>query len=82
DLYDASRSDSISDTIDYRELRAIARDVIEGPSMQLIEALAGRVADRVLTIPRVVSVSVRISKRPAGMMPIAGAAVHIKRTRG
>lgn len=81
DLADASRSDGIADTIDYRELRAIVRDVIEGPSMQLLEALAGRIADRVLTIPRVEAVSVRIAKRPASMLPIASAAVHINRTR-
>jgi len=81
DLSSASRSDSITDTIDYRELRAIAREVIEGPSMQLLEALAGQIADRVLTVPRVVEVSVRITKSPASMQPIAGAAVHINRTR-
>jgi len=81
DLSSASRSDSITDTIDYRELRAIAREVIEGPSMQLLEALAGQIADRVLAVPRVVEVSVRITKRPGSMQPIAGAAVHINRTR-
>jgi dihydroneopterin aldolase len=80
-LAEPSRTDNIHDTIDYRELRAIAKDVIEGPSMRLLEALAGQIADRVLKIPGALAVSVRIAKRPVSMQPIGAAAVHINRTR-
>ncbi len=81
DLAPAGRSDRLEDTVDYTKVRAAARDVIEGPSRKLLEALAWDIAERVLALPRVVSVSVRIVKFPASMQPLDGAAVHIKRTR-
>ena len=49
--------------------------------MQLLESLAGAIAQRILSLPRVNAVSVRVAKRPPSMQPIDGAAVHIKRTR-
>ena len=81
DLDQPSRTDSITDTIDYRQIRAIAKEVVEGESMQLLESLAGRIADGVLKIPGALAVSVRVTKRPATMMPIAGASVRIERGR-
>jgi dihydroneopterin aldolase len=81
DLSEPGRSDRIEDTIDYRQVRAIAKEVIEGESKKLLETLAGRIADRVLELPRVAGVSVRVSKRPESMQPIDSAAVRIKRTR-
>lgn len=80
-LSKAGQTDRLQDTVDYTRLRSIAREVIEGPSAKLLETLAGRIADRVLEVPRVGAVSVRISKRPASMEPIEAAAVHIYRTR-
>src|SRR5438067_9398219 len=81
DLREAARTDRLADTVDYTKVRAAAREVIEGPSMQLLEALAGAIADRVLRLPHVAAVSVRVVKRPPSMQPIDAAAVHIKRTR-
>jgi 7,8-dihydroneopterin aldolase/epimerase/oxygenase len=81
DLTAAGRTDRIEDTVDYRQLRAAAREVIEGPPHKLLEALAGEIADRILMLPRVQNVLVRIAKRPAGMQPIDAAAVRIYRTR-
>jgi len=46
DLARAARSDQIEDTIDYRRVRAIAKEVIEGEPAHLIETLAGRSALR------------------------------------
>ena len=82
DLSTPGRSDRVADTVDYRRLYAIAKDVIEGQSAQLIETLASRIAEHVLDLEKVASVSVRIAKRPESMRPIAAAAVQIKRTRG
>jgi dihydroneopterin aldolase len=62
-------------------VHAIAKEVIEGESVQLIETLAAKIATRVLDLGRVVAVSVRIAKRPESMRPIEAAAVRIKRTR-
>jgi dihydroneopterin aldolase len=77
----AGRSDRITDTIDYRRLRAIAKQVIGGESAHLIEALAERIATRALEVPGVRAVSVRVAKRPASMRPIDAAAVYLRRTR-
>ena len=81
DLAAASASDHIADTIDYRQVRAAAKEVIEGPSRSLLESLAGAIAQRVLALPRVEAVSVRVTKWPASMQPLDGAAVYIRRTR-
>ncbi len=81
DLARATRSDLIEDTIDYRRVRAIAKDVIEGEPAHLIETLAGRIARKALQVPRVAAVTVRVIKRPPSMRPIDGAAVVLRRGR-
>ncbi len=80
-LADAGRSDRLADTVDYTRLRAVAKEVIEGPPRQLLESLAAEIAERSLEVARVQSVSVRVAKRPASMQPIESAAVRINRTR-
>ena len=81
DLSEPGKSDRIEDTIDYRQVRAIAKEVIEGESHKLLESLAALIADRVLQLPKVDAVAVRIAKRPESMLPIDAAAVRINRTR-
>jgi dihydroneopterin aldolase len=81
DLARAGGTDQIADTVDYRRLHAIARDVITGESAHLIEALAHRIATQSLEIPAVTAVAVRVAKRPRSMEPLDAAAVEIKRTR-
>ena len=81
DLREPGRTDRVEDTVDYRKLRTIVKEVIEGESQNLIETLATRIADRVLELEKVAGVEVRISKRPQSMQPINAAAVRIKRTR-
>ena len=81
DLQAASESDRLADTLDYTAVRAAARDVIEGESRRLLESLAGEIARRVLSMPRVEAVSVRVAKFPASMQPLDAAAVRINRTR-
>lgn len=81
DLAEAGSSDRLGDTVDYSKLRAIAKEVVEGPPSQLIESLAQRIATRTLELPRVRAVVVRITKRPASMQPIDGASVRIERRR-
>lgn len=81
DLAEAGRTDRLVDTVDYTQARAAAREVIEGESMKLLESLAAAIAQRVLELPRVAAVSVRVAKHPASMQPIEAAAVRIERTR-
>jgi dihydroneopterin aldolase len=81
DLLAAGSSDRVEDTVDYRLVFAIAKEVVEGESVHLIETLAQRIAERVLDLNKVVAVSVRIAKRPESMKPIDAAAVKIRRDR-
>ncbi len=81
DLETAGRSDRVEDTIDYRILHRIAKDVITGEPAHLIEALAERIAQRALEVNGVQSVKVRVAKKPPRLQPLDAAAVEIKRTR-
>lgn len=47
DLSTASKSDELSDSIDYSLFTTIVREEIEGEPVNLIERLAGRIADRI-----------------------------------
>ena len=72
DLRPAAASDALDRTVDYAALFEVVRDVVNGPSADLIEALAGRIADAALaaTDPGLVdAVEVRVRKPEA---PIDG----------
>ena len=64
DLGRAGLSDRLEDTVDYVRAYEIVREVVEGEPCQLLEAVAERVAGRLLELPRVERVTVRVSKRP------------------
>ena len=81
DLSRPARSDRLEDTIDYRRVHAIAKEVIEGAPARLVEALAGRIARKTLQVPGVRAVTVRVAKRPKRMEPIGAAAAVIRRAR-
>lgn len=68
DLGQASRSDHLEDTIDYARAYDLVKEVVEGEPCHLLEAVAGRIADRLLQLPRVQRATVRVHKRP----PLAG----------
>jgi dihydroneopterin aldolase len=77
----AGKSDRIEDTVDYRLVHAIAKEVVEGESAHLIEALAEQIAKRTLEVPSIRAVSVRVAKRPPRLRPLEAAAVRIRRSR-
>jgi dihydroneopterin aldolase len=73
DLSAAADSDDLGTTVDYAALHEMVRAIVQGPSFDLIEALAGAVARATLaaTDPRTVeAVEVRVRKPDA---PIGGA---------
>lgn len=73
DLADAAARDDLAATADYAALHEMVRAIVEGPSFDLIEALAGAIARAALaaTDPSVVGgVEVRVRKPRA---PIDGA---------
>jgi len=64
DTQRAATSDRIDDTLSYPILEKIARKILEGEPANLLETVAERIAAAILKQPRVVEVTVRVSKRP------------------
>jgi dihydroneopterin aldolase len=63
DLRAASVSDDLNETINYADLAQIAHDNIVGERVQLIERLAGRIADEISAVySQITSVSVTVHK--------------------
>jgi 7,8-dihydroneopterin aldolase/epimerase/oxygenase len=63
DLQAASRSDQLTDTVNYADLAQIVHENIVGERVQLIERLAGRIADEIkATYPQILSISVTVHK--------------------
>ncbi|HEY8285676.1 MAG TPA: dihydroneopterin aldolase [Chloroflexota bacterium] len=82
DLEPAGASDNLDDTVNYARIFDVVRGVVEGPPCNLLEAVAGRIADAVLTEERIRWCRVRLAK-PGVAIPgsLAGAAVQITRGR-
>lgn len=83
DLGPAGRADDLSLTIDYGAVFALAREVVEGPHVALVETLAERIAAGVLDgHPRAAAVTVRVRKtEPPLDGELAWAGVEISRSR-
>jgi dihydroneopterin aldolase len=63
DLRAASLSDDLTETINYADLAQIAHDNIVGERVQLIERLAGRIAEEISSAySQITSVSVTVHK--------------------
>lgn len=82
DLSHAAASDNLADTVDYAAAFTVAHRIVEGRSFQLLEALAGAIAEGVLGALPVEEVEVRVRKPKA---PLPGAfetvEVRIRRRR-
>ena len=81
DLSRASVSDDLNDTIDYGALTNLVVEEIKGERVQLIERLAGRIADRIKAEhPEISSIEVTVHKPSAPVgASVADIAVTIKR---
>ena len=80
DLHPAAVSDDLADTVDYGELaRRIGADIERDP-LNLIEALAGRIADTCLADRRITEVEVTVHK-PEAPLPISVTDVAVTLTR-
>ena len=82
DLAAAAASDALADTLDYGALAERAAAIVAGEPCDLIETVAGRIADDVLTDPRVRRVRVALHK-PQAPIPLefADVAVVVHRSR-
>lgn len=67
--------DSIEATADYRAITDAVREIVEGGSFDLIEAMADAIAVRVIAFPRVEGVTAVVHKpNAAGRLGIDGVA--------
>jgi dihydroneopterin aldolase len=82
DLAPAAASDDLADTLDYGALAQRAAAIVGGEPLNLIEAVAGRVAEDVMTDVRVQAVEVVLHK-PQAPIPLdfADVAVVARRSR-
>lgn len=81
DLGPAGRADDIALTVDYGAVFATCREVVEGRSFRLIEALGEAIADEILGTYRVDEVVVRVRKLRPPIEGILGwAGVEVVRT--
>ncbi len=83
DLRPAGLSDNLDDTVSYAALYRVVKEVVEGPSRNLLESVAETIAQRVLDGYDVDAVRVKVMKPEA---PIKGsvlqhAAVEVFRER-
>ncbi len=82
DLTEAAKTDDLAKTMHYGELAERAAAIIAGPARDLIESVAGEIADDVLTDERVTAVEVTVHK-PSAPIPLtfADVAVTVRRDR-
>jgi 7,8-dihydroneopterin aldolase/epimerase/oxygenase len=82
DLSAAAASDDLADTLHYGELAERAAAIVGGEPHDLIESVAGRIADDVLADERVMGVEVTLHK-PGAPIPLefADVAVVVSRSR-
>ena len=71
-------SDDLADTVDYGALAQRAADIVAGPPRNLIETVAGEIADDVMTDERVHAVEVVVHK-PTAPIPLD---IRRRRRRG
>ncbi len=81
DLATAGRTDNLDDTVDYSEVYRGIKEVVEGPSHNLLESVAAAIAERVLAHSGVEAVRVRLRKPEVPMKGsvLTHAAVEIYR---
>ena len=63
DLTEPCTSDELADTVNYSEVYQVVTDVLQGPSVNLLETLAGNIANKLLSRFSQIEVAhVRIAK--------------------
>lgn len=82
DMTAAGLSDDLVDTIDYGALTSELADLVENGRFALLEFFSQRIADVLLTDPRVVEVTVEVLKlRPPVPEDLAASGVRVTRQR-
>lgn len=70
DLDKAGQTDDVNETVSYADVYETIKEILEGPSLDLIEAVAKQIVDQILLkYPKVQEVSVEVKKPEA---PVRG----------
>jgi dihydroneopterin aldolase len=82
DVTDAANQDDVASTVDYSQLALRAKEIAEGEHCDLIETVASRIADALLSFPRVDGIRVTVHKpnAPVGTA-VADVSVSVERHR-
>ena len=76
------KGDELEETIDYRDVAALVRELSASRQFRLLEALAGALADALLERFPVVGVAVRVRKPQVQLgVPVEYAAASVRRER-
>ena len=75
DLHPAAKEDDLHKTVDYRAIYNIAKDTFENYKFKLIESVAERIADKILLLPEIQNVLVRVRKPH---VPLNGLLDHVE----
>jgi len=79
---DEPETDSLVHTVDYREVVALVREVSRSREFQLLESLAGTIADALLARFPAESATVRVRKPHVELgLPVEYAAATVRRER-
>lgn len=84
DFARAASSDQLADTISYSDVYRAVREIVEGRSFRLLEALTETIAQVLLEQFPADAVSVRVKKQPpptAGIIDYAGVEIHRERAK-
>jgi len=79
DLERSVHTDSLDDTLDYRNVHAVVTDVIGSGRFMLLERLAQEIARAILREQRIQAVTVTVAK--PGLLAGATPSVTLRRTR-
>ncbi|HVW42932.1 MAG TPA: dihydroneopterin aldolase [Amycolatopsis sp.] len=82
DLAPAAETDDLKQTVHYGELAELAAGIVGGEPYDLIESVAGKIADEVLADERLTAVEVTVHK-PSAPIPLTfdDVAVTVRRQR-
>jgi dihydroneopterin aldolase len=81
DLSKASQTDAIQDTLDYRQVIALVQNLVKTSNFDLLERLAGAIADTILQESAIVTQVQVILIKPAAPIPDFDGEIRIELTR-
>ena len=83
DLRISGASDQIEGTVSYTDIYRVVKEIIEGPSLNLLEAVAHHIADKIIDKYPIEAVRIKVKKSspPITGAILSGAAVEIYRRK-